>query len=150
MGRFPDFNGTMRRSDFPPPFPDHFGAGLSFTGTTCARIGSLRLWAARGPRTARVVWSRGNPWRRENSRGDDGISQVPWEPPVHAPRSSTPARPPRQAHCGASVLPIAAWIAAALARSFSRLNHAARALAVYASQCRLPERHARLASDWWL
>src|ERR1700722_12928127 len=33
--------------------------------------------------------------------------------------------------------------------SISGLNHTARSLAVYASQCRLPEHHARLASGRW-
>ena len=35
-------------------------------------------------------------------------------------------------------------------RLISRLNHTARLLAVYASQCRLPIHHARLASGCWL
>src|SRR4051812_20751596 len=33
--------------------------------------------------------------------------------------------------------------------SISGLNHTPRSLAVYASQCRLPEHHARLASGRW-
>jgi hypothetical protein len=69
---------------------------------------------------------------------------------VSVPCSSTPARSQAPGHCGAATRPSVEWTTSAPAMmSISGLIHTARSLAVYASQCRLPEHHARLASGRW-
>ena len=56
---------------------------------------------------------------------------------MNVPCSPTPARPLRSGRYRASMLPSAFSTASALARTvISGLNHTARSLAVYASQCR--------------
>ena len=81
-------------------------------------------------------------WRRPGLPGS-------WRTLVHVPCSRTPTGPPRQASCDASVLPSAFSTASAPAITvLTGLNHTARTLAVYASQCRSPGHHARLATGW--
>jgi len=68
-------------------------------------------------------------------------------PIVLLPCSSTPAGPLTSGHCDAATRPpLTPRRRLPRAKILSRLNHMASALAVYASQRRLPERHARLAS----
>ena len=137
----------MERSDSPPSVPAHFGVAFD-----CGYHGARLVRSERGCRATRDgpgVFQVG-PLAPLGFRGDDGASQVPGEPPVHVPRASTPAGSRRPAVLGASMLPSAAVMTSAPARdTFRGSIHAARALAVYASRRRLPDRHARLASGWW-
>src|SRR3990172_12533912 len=111
------------------------------------------------------VFTRSLPRSREHAAASAGFwSSVPrpisqaettgphgflGDPDARAPRSPTPVGPPRQAST-----------ALRLGRHLwngddsplcvlSGLCHAARVLAVYASQAGSPLRHARLASGWW-
>jgi hypothetical protein len=71
-------------------------------------------------------------------------------PPVCVPRSSTPARPQCLAilrHCGAAFR-CQNGVGSRDDSNLSGLNHAARILAVYASQPGSHRHHARLASGW--
>jgi hypothetical protein len=87
--------------------------------------------------------------RREFPRRRRGLPGS-WRTPVSVPCSSTPAGSRTPGHCGAATRPSVEWTTSAPAMmSISGLIHTARSLAVYASQCRLPEHHARLASDRW-
>ena len=71
-------------------------------------------------------------------------------PHARVPRSRTPVESRCQASCGTSMLPSAVVTASASTPTqLSRLNDAARALPVYASQRRLPGHHATLGSGWW-
>jgi hypothetical protein len=72
------------------------------------------------------------------------------DPSVHVPRSSTPAKPGNQALAAPRCcLPLFRWRRLSRHCSLSGLNHAARALAVYASRPGSPRHHARLATGWW-
>ena len=83
-------------------------------------------------------------------RGDDRISQVPGEPRLSVCTCSVDSgrtactRPLR---CRSVALGIRT--AKAPTKGLSKLNSMAFGLAVYASQCRLPRHHARLASGRW-
>ena len=113
------------------------------------RVGSL--FAPRRGEPACLGPGLGHPVARpEFSRGDDRASQVPGHPPcTHAPLSDPG---------GISVPGHSRHFDAAFrycddvgfhAYQLSGLYHAACALPVYASQRRLPERHATLGSGWW-
>jgi hypothetical protein len=68
---------------------------------------------------------------------------------VHAPLSA-PGGISTPGLGGVSMLPSAVLTASASPTNpLSGLNHAACTIAVYASQAGLPQRHARLAADWW-
>jgi len=83
--------------------------------------------------------------------GSRGVSQVPGRTLARLPSLSSDP--------GGIAAPSPLWrldAASALATAFgspdhqlSRLDHAAVALAVYASQCGSPRAHARLATGWW-
>jgi hypothetical protein len=69
---------------------------------------------------------------------------------VSVPCSPTPAGPRVPGHCGIATRPSVSLTTSAPANStLSGLNRTARSLAVYASQRRLPGRHARLAPGCW-
>ncbi len=71
-------------------------------------------------------------------------------PRARMPRSRTPVESRCQAIHDTSMLPSAVVKASASTISqLSGLCHAACALPVYASQRRLPQRHATLGSGWW-
>jgi len=141
---FPCFNGTTRALRLPaarpaalrclrlavPPCADR-SCLLGKIDASCRSLGSP------GPAT---------PCRSSRSVEMTGPLTFPGDPLVHMPCSQTPAGPTRQASCGESVRPPRLSKSRAPTSGLSGLYHTASALAVYASQRRLPERHARLAS----
>ena len=143
--RFPGLIGTMERSDFLPPIPG--GSLIARRYRPCAPC----FAPAAGEHYLRRAWVLVSrlPYRLFRY-GDDRISRVPVRPSRYMPCShQTPAGPERQAiQRSRCCLPL-------LARRrlprvvISGLNHTACIFAVYASQRRLPERHARLASGRW-
>jgi hypothetical protein len=73
-----------------------------------------------------------------------------WGTSVNVPCSPTPAGPRAPGHCGAATRPsVKLKTSAPAGRIISGLNRTARSLAVYASQCRSPGHHARLAPGCW-
>ena len=145
LGEFPRFPGTTRCSDSLPPLRPHFVA-FAWPYRAWARYS---LPGERSP----PAWVLGLVTRlpdRDSWRGDDRASQVPGHPPcTHAPLSDPG---------GISVPGHSRHLDAAFrccddvgfhAYQLSGLYHAACALPVYASQRRLPERHATLGSGWW-
>ena len=135
----------MRCSDALPPFPPHFVAfAWRYHPYVCVRFSTRtrRRSAGQGFFRPTTPTSLVSGWRRPGLPGS-------WRTLVYVPCSRTPTGPPRQAACDASVLPSAFGTASAPAITLlTGLNHTARTLAVYASQCRLPEHHARLATGW--
>ena len=94
------------------------------------------------------AWSPGCP--TGILRGDDRASQVPGHPPcTHAPLSDPGgiSVPGQSRHFDAAFR--CCDDVGFHAYQLSGLYHAACALPVYASQRRLPERHATLGSGWW-
>lgn len=80
--------------------------------------------------------------------GDMRISQVPWKPVEHVPRSTTPVVDEDSTLCRPRRSPSALGTASANHELFplSELSHAARVLAVYASPPWLPIVDATLAT----
>jgi hypothetical protein len=100
--------------------------------------------AGRGPGVGHPVPPAGD------CREGGGASQVPGEPPRTCPVLRPRRDRVRQASCGAATRPSVRMTTSAPATLIiSGLNSTARSLAVYASQCRLPGHHARLASGRW-
>jgi hypothetical protein len=126
--------------------PSRTASFPSLRGTAAAPWASLLR--ALGAASVGRGFSTGVP-RTGFRNGGDRTSQVPGEPTMNVPCSPTPARPP---HSAAAVLRhrLLPKGGHRLSRQIliSRLNHAARSLAVYASQDGLLRRHARLASGW--
>jgi hypothetical protein len=131
--------------------------------TPCPRPAGLRCPSARGdPRAPRVRSARGVGARPGSRVGSCGAAPPAWPltrrrrqglpgscrtPLAHVPRSTTPVGRGRSADCRVpgvafrttkNVGPTTAYL--------SELNHAARALAVYASPAGSPRPDARLAS----
>jgi len=136
------------RCDFPPPVPPRSVFLRSAVPSMRSRFRSRRLSerAAGGPGLVGV-----RPARAEvRIDGDDGISQVPGEPPLHLRRALRPRQDHRRLtglrrHSAAPV----AGTSRAPALRLSRLNPPALVLAVYASPRRSPAQDARLASGCW-
>ena len=137
------------RCDFPPPVPPRF---VSFARRCRRCVPPVRSRRPRerpagGPGLVEV-----RPARAEVcSDGNDGISQVPGEPPLHLRRALRPRQDHRrltglQRRHGAAP---AAATSRAPALPLSRLNPPALVLAVYASPRRSPAKDARLASGCW-
>lgn len=86
--------------------------------------------------------------------GFDGcirVSQVPGQTPIRARRALGPRSDRMASHCAMLMLPPPGWRTSAHSSWESRgSSRTALAFAVYASQRGLPQRHARLASGWWL
>ncbi len=137
----------MRCSDFLPPLPPHFVAfAWRYHPTLVLR--SVRRRALRSARPG--PQSSGRPIPLFLSGGDDRISQVPCEPLNTCPAPSTPTEDSHLDHSagGCCCLPHLPLRRPPQLIYISGLNHAARDLAVYASQPRSPSNHATLASDW--
>lgn len=83
---------------------------------------------------------------RPFTAGEGRISQVPGGPPVRALRPQTPAGPRRLAWRRSDAASAPDEGAGSREEFVSRLNHAAHALPVYASQPGLPPHHATLGS----
>jgi hypothetical protein len=144
-GWFPRFPGTVRHSDFLPPFPRCF---VSFASRyrRCA-LGFVPADARRyscGPGVVNRA-----PQKPDSLAEVTGPPRFLEDPVVSVPCSPTPVGPPRSAatalRCclppiGKRRLPRQILI--------SGLNHTACSLAVYASRDGLLHRHARLASGW--
>ncbi len=89
-GRFPCFVGTVRRLRLPAALP------ASLRCLRSALTAVAPFFAPAGSSRRPRAWAcHGSPVRF--TAGDDRISQVPGEPPVRLPRSSTPAGPRRLA-----------------------------------------------------
>jgi hypothetical protein len=138
----PGYSAVLRLPVAPP-------AALRCLRLAVPRMGSL--FAPRRGEPACLGPGLGHPVARPGLlRGDDRASQVPGHPPcTHAPLSDPG---------GISVPGHSRHLDAAFrccddvgfhAYQLSGLYHAACALPVYASQRRLPERHATLGSGWW-
>ena len=141
---FAGFFGTTGDSDFLRPIPPRSFASLGGTSRRIARSlpGQCDTQTVRdlgfGIRSPDRLFAR----RSEDLPGS-------WGALAYVPRSSTPMPPPlgwlSERRC---CLPLDPQRRPASLRIISRLSHAAHTLAVYASQRRLPVRHARLASGW--
>jgi hypothetical protein len=144
-GRFPRFNGTIRRSDSPPPVPPRFVAFARAVSRSHPRFDPVAAGCAgRGPGVGHPVPPAGALPRRW--RGLPGS----WGTSVSVPCSPTPAGPRAPGHCGAAARPsVELKTSAPAGIIISGLNRTARSLAVYASQRRSPGRHARLAPGCW-
>ena len=134
------------------PTPGHPSRRTSFPslGATAATF-QVR---SHGCGTRRVPVSLGICWRVPDpliAGGNDRASQVPGEPPRARATLYDPGGTPNAwPFTTLGVLPSMSITTSAPANGeVSRLNHAAQTLAVYASQRRLPRRHARLASGCW-
>ena len=120
----------------------------SLGGTTPALL--FRSFTVQHDPEGQGFWGAGFPFPAVCRRGVDRISQVPGGPHVNMPCSPTPVGPfaPGQIkRAGAAFRD--SYCVGPHNYMLSRLNHTAYSLAVYASQRRLPERHARLASGCW-
>lgn len=82
--------------------------------------------------------------------GDNRVSQVPGEPSARLPCSQTPAGPRRLALAAPRCCPRSRDDEGSDDYSFSRLNHTASVLPVYASRPGSPPGHATLGSGCWL
>ena len=121
-----------------------------------ARFVSFASWLPRcarafRSRAGRVRLTRAWSWSPGTSRRDipvetTGSPTFLGSPNVPLPCSPTPAGPTASGHCDAVVLSSREPKRRPQRLELSRLDHTASALAVYASQRRLPGRHARLAS----
>ena len=133
------------RYDFLPPVPPHF-VSFAWRYHPSARVSPARgralPWAGLLELVTRYLRPGIGQWRRQDLLRSWGT------PIVLLPCSSTPVGPTHQAMQCIGVAP-AVSTAKAPAFVLSRLNHTASALAVYASQARLPRHHARLASGCW-
>jgi hypothetical protein len=135
----------MRCSDSPPPVPPRF---VAFAWRYPGRIRVSFPRPPDAPAAGLELVTRYLPPGR--CREDGGASQVPRGTSVNVPCSPTPAGSHAPGHCGAATRPSVNLTTSAPAMmAISGLNHTARSLAVYASQRRLPGRHARLAPGCW-
>ncbi len=145
LGEFPRFTGTTRCSDSLPPLRPHF----------VAFAWPYRAWArcSLPGEGSPPAWVLGLVTRlpdRDSCAETTGPPRFLGIPHARMPRSRTPVESRCQASHGTSMLPSAVVKASASTLSqLSGLCHAACALPVYASQRRLPERHATLGSGWW-
>lgn len=143
-GEFPAFVGTMRRSDFRPPFPPGFVVlRLAVTAVGVC----VRSHAARRRRRAWSFWL-GSP--TPTSAETTGPPKFLGNPCVPMPCSSTPAGSVAPGPSDAPTWPpLMRRTKAPTTMTLSRLHHTALALAVSASPGRLPGPDARLASRCW-
>ena len=143
---FPWFHGTMRCSDFLPSVSPRFVA-FAWRYHSSARISpAVRPSAAAGESSG-----VGHPVSPAGTlvSGNGRISCVPGEPRLCSCPALRPRRDRRIRPCNALARPPLCPRRRLPRFVLSRLNHTASALAVYASQCRLPQHHARLASGCW-
>ena len=148
-GGFPGFVATMGRSDSRTPFPPRSGFPLlGGTSTACSR--SLPATAARRFDGARAPWVSRRPHAGTLCAEEtSGPPRFLGDPRVRAPFSD-PDGASAPDPLGASVVPSTFLTVSASAMfSLSGLHHAARTLAVYASQPGSPPDHATLGSGWW-
>ena len=145
-GRFPRVAGSTRRSDSPPPVPPRFVAFARPVSRSHPRF--VPTAAGCGASAGLELVTRYlRPGLPEKAAGPPRFL---GDPCVSAPCSPTPAGPPAPGRCGAAARPsVTLKTSAPASRKLSGLNGTARSLAVYASQCRLPRHHARLASGRW-
>ena len=128
--------------------PDTPGATLRLLRLALPRLTRLSLPGDAGAISPRPGVCTGFPLR--SCRGSVWASQVPGGPSCARAPFFDPGEARNQAIFSSSLLPSADVTASAPHDGFiSRLNHAARALAIYASQPGLPRHHAKLASGWW-
>ena len=135
-----------KRYDFLPPIPPHF---VSFAWRY---LGCTRCVRSLADECAAEAWSwspgiSGREFAEETSR----ISQVPGEPQLSVCTCSRPT-PAGLLAPDHTVQQRGPWSSnrQRLPRiGLSTLNSMAFGLAVYASQCGLPQHHARLASSRW-
>ena len=144
-GRFPRVHGSMGRSDSPPPVPPRFVAFARAVSRSHPRFAPVAaMCAGHGPGVGHPVLPPG--FAEEAS----GPPRFLGDPCVSVPCSPTPAGPRAPGRCGAAARPSVTLTTSAPANlTISGLNRTARALAVHASQRRLPGRHARLAAGCW-
>jgi hypothetical protein len=144
MGPFPCFLGTTRRSDSLTTLPPGF---VSFA-VAVPPLPVFRSCGGRAPISHRPGVLTGSPHRFSDVESS-GPPRFLGDPlctcPALRPRRDQWARPFAAPRC---CLPLVQRRRLSHDSYLSRLNHAAHALAVYASQPGSPRHHARLASGW--
>ena len=146
QGEFPSFDGTIKALRLPAA---HLAA-LRFLRLAIPRLHSLcSLPGGRVSRQGLELVTRC--LRPGCCRGSNRISQVPGEPQSSVCTCSkpTPAGLLAPDHNSAAAWPLVIKRQRLPRLGLSTLNSMAFGLAVYASQCRLLQHHARLASSCW-
>ena len=142
--RFPRFRGNTKRSDSLPPYPLAFVFLRPAVTVVHREFAPLRA-SMRTPAARRT--SRGPSLVAASLDGGGRSSQVPGGPPcVRAPAPRPRWAGMTRLTAATPVLPSDVRKTSAPRFRLSRLTHAARTLAVYASPRGLPQRDARLAS----
>ena len=144
--RFPGLIGTMGRSDFLPSFP---GGSLTRPPVPSSRcLFRSRRWPALPAPGQGFGLPAPLPAFQVRRQQDLPSSRQTLS--MHALLTSDPGGTGAPGHSALAMLPSAPDTASAPTKTaISGLNHTACTFAVYASQRRLPERHARLASGRW-
>ena len=142
---FAGFSGTTGDSDFLGPIPPRSFASLGGTSRRATRslLGHCSARTVRG-----LGFGLRSPVTGDCARRPEDLPGS-WGALACVPCSSTPMPPPLGWHSERRCcLPLDPQRRPAPLSNISRLCHTAHTLAVYASQRRLPDHHARLASGW--